>query len=90
MFGPHTCRIGGCGLDGTVGVDLPCVRYETRHEEPDEFGRTLVYAVVPSSVRIYFCERHAAEAIAECYRRRAGPLASAARTRAKERHRSPV
>jgi hypothetical protein len=49
LFGPHTCRVGLCGRDGTVGVDLPagdaggCFRH---------------------FVRVYFCAKHAEEHIA--------------------------
>ncbi len=61
LFGPHTCRVGGCGLDGTVGVDVPCVQWPSRPHP--ECGR--IYSEVESTVRIYYCERHAEEAVAK-------------------------
>lgn len=49
LFGPHTCRVGGCGLDGTVGVDLPG---ETLGSPPDYNG-------TETWTRVYYCEHHA-------------------------------
>lgn len=47
LFGPHTCRIGLCGQDGTCGTALPGVQLDGKE----------VWTMV------YFCEKHAAEAI---------------------------
>lgn len=49
LIGPHSCRVGGCDQDGTVGVDLPG---ETFGEPPDYVGSE-------TWTRIYCCERHA-------------------------------
>lgn len=55
LFGPHSCREGLCGRDGTVGVDLPAIQFEyTQTGRPT--GRE-----IDVWVRVWFCEKHAAE-----------------------------
>lgn len=49
LFGPHICRIGGCGRDGTHGVALP---------------GTLMLTNEPVWTTVYFCEKHVAEHVA--------------------------
>lgn len=49
LFGPHTCRIGLCGRDGTCAVALPC---------------TFITGE-PTWTTIFLCEKHASEHIAQ-------------------------
>lgn len=51
LIGPHTCRIGLCGGDGTHGVAFPGVMFFPDGERPCE-------------TVVYLCERHATEVTA--------------------------
>jgi hypothetical protein len=54
LFGPHTCRIGLCGRDGTCGVDLPGIRFGYTGTHPNGEEHEVW-------TRIYLCELHAKE-----------------------------
>lgn len=55
LFGPQSCRIGGCCGDGNYAVDMPGVRYDMRTAEEGSVG------AIETWVTIYMCEKHAAE-----------------------------
>lgn len=50
LFGEMTCRIGGCGRDGTCEVMVPCIQYGSVDEG---------YREKETWVPLIRCERHA-------------------------------